>query len=489
MYQNIENLEKINYTILRSIYILAENLYTNRFDMPISRADLAFFEKKHLYILLYNNGSEFGLHTIELSNMQKHTALSTDDKKRLIGKEIDSFNDNKRDSGFFDDYRFLEPLHITQGNDMEADYYIVYSTNGRFCGNSVLLHEVLKLFSAHWGNHIDERKALPNSIYDNENQLLDFSVENAETIKNEAFQRIFSQVSDSRIYDFHALCSCIEEISQQTYEKSIAHGVFAFTTDELQLSYEFLPFIPFEKPYLRMIRKLMETTKNGAMVVRKGKVVGFTLNYSANDFVIKIVERSKWNCEMENKVFFQCIDGTILVPSVSDADVEFTSNYRCEFAAYDNCERLTEIQKMARKQKHGTGIIITNEASKEAERLCSLDRGMMIKPINLYENLPLVEHLTAIDGAILIDPDGMCYAIGVIVDGIATIAGSKARGARYNSLLTYVAWKASEQLHEIADSGAKDQIRCMAIIISEDGTIDYLTTSLIKQQNKNAHTP
>ena len=188
MYKNIENLEKINYAVLRSKYILAENLYTNRFDMPISRADLAFFEENHLYILLYNNGSEFGLRTIELSNMQKHTALSTDDKKRLISEEIDSFNDGRRNPEFFDDYRFFEPIHITQSNDMEVDYYIVYSTNGEFHGNSILLCEVLKLFSAYWKSHIDEWKALPDSIYDNENQMLDFSIENAETIKMKRFK-------------------------------------------------------------------------------------------------------------------------------------------------------------------------------------------------------------------------------------------------------------------------------------------------------------
>jgi hypothetical protein len=34
-------------------------------------------------------------------------------------------------------------------------------------------------------------------------------------------------------------------------------------------------------------------------------------------------------------------------------------------------------------------------------------------------------------GGVLIDPNGTCYAIGVILDGIATTKGDPARGSRY----------------------------------------------------------
>ena len=67
--------------------------------------------------------------------------------------------------------------------------------------------------------------------------------------------------------------------------------------------------------------------------------------------------------------------------------------------------------------------------------------------------------LTAIDGALLVDPDGTCTAIGVILDGRATRGGDPARGARFNSAVRYV---------EGADHP------CLAMVVSEEGTVDVI---------------
>ena len=71
----------------------------------------------------------------------------------------------------------------------------------------------------------------------------------------------------------------------------------------------------------------------------------------------------------------------------------------------------------------------------------------------------LIRSLTSIDGALIISPEGICYAIGAILDGEALCKGSTARGARYNSIVTYVQWKKSGVL---------------AIVISEDQSVDYI---------------
>jgi len=68
--------------------------------------------------------------------------------------------------------------------------------------------------------------------------------------------------------------------------------------------------------------------------------------------------------------------------------------------------------------------------------------------------------ITAIDGAVLIDPGNRCHAIGAILDGLASEAGDPSRGARYNSALRYVA----ASLHA-----------CLAIVVSEDGMIDVVS--------------
>ena len=68
--------------------------------------------------------------------------------------------------------------------------------------------------------------------------------------------------------------------------------------------------------------------------------------------------------------------------------------------------------------------------------------------------------LTSIDGALLMDPSGVCYAAGVILDGEAIKGkGTSSRGARYNSAVRYIygVWH--------GDSG----VECLAVVVSKDG--------------------
>jgi hypothetical protein len=71
----------------------------------------------------------------------------------------------------------------------------------------------------------------------------------------------------------------------------------------------------------------------------------------------------------------------------------------------------------------------------------------------------LLRHVTPIDGAVLLSPDGYCHAIGTILDGIASTKGDPSRGARYNSAVRYVESTPSP---------------CLAVVVSEDGRVDYV---------------
>jgi hypothetical protein len=57
------------------------------------------------------------------------------------------------------------------------------------------------------------------------------------------------------------------------------------------------------------------------------------------------------------------------------------------------------------------------------------------------------------------DPDGVCHAVGVILDGNATPTCTPARGGRYNSAVRYV-----------GDGSTGRQ----ALVLSEDGTLDVV---------------
>lgn len=119
-------------------------------------------------------------------------------------------------------------------------------------------------------------------------------------------------------------------------------------------------------------------------------------------------------------------------------------------------EHLQRLALALIEQRHGTILVISDHAQAEAERLTM--QATPIRPLLLTPDL--VETVTAVDGAILIDPAGTCFAFGVILDGLASKQGHSSRGSRYNSTLHYV-----QTAHTMGH-------RCVAMVISEDGPID-----------------
>ena len=117
---------------------------------------------------------------------------------------------------------------------------------------------------------------------------------------------------------------------------------------------------------------------------------------------------------------------------------------------------LVKAVEAAVQQRHGTMLVITPEAERESQRLAA--QSTVIDPVMVSQDI--VSHLSSIDGAILISPEGIVYSFGVILDGKATANGSSTRGARYNSAIRYV------------DGEMSRNISCLALIVSEDGYVD-----------------
>jgi len=114
-------------------------------------------------------------------------------------------------------------------------------------------------------------------------------------------------------------------------------------------------------------------------------------------------------------------------------------------------DHLFELARTFAEQPHGCLLVISTNAATEAERLDT--QCTRVAPFPLTASvIPLV---TAIDGAVLIDPTGVCHAIGVILDGEASPKCSPERGARYNSAVRYTEWKKNT----------------VAVIKSEDGMV------------------
>lgn len=121
---------------------------------------------------------------------------------------------------------------------------------------------------------------------------------------------------------------------------------------------------------------------------------------------------------------------------------------------------LAKAVEAAVKQRHGTMLVITPEAQQETQRLAA--QSTVIEPVIVSQSI--ISHLSSVDGAILISPEGIIHAFGVILDGQASKNGNSARGARYNSAIRYV------------DEKSSNQINCLALIVSEDGYVDLYST-------------
>ena len=109
----------------------------------------------------------------------------------------------------------------------------------------------------------------------------------------------------------------------------------------------------------------------------------------------------------------------------------------------------------AANQRHGSMIIVAEDAASEADRLSQ--QGTRIEPVLISPQL--MERVSGIDGSIIIDPQGVCHAVGVILDGEAAPECTPSRGSRFNSAMRYVQ--------------SRDKRR-LAIVISDDRTVDII---------------
>ncbi len=223
---------------------------------------------------------------------------------------------------------------------------------------------------------------------------------------------------------------------------------------------------PTELTDYRAVRKLLEMTTpdvhllaDGTSVYALGRQVGHYDAEREDLFAISFVTHYAWELQHASHVLMRSHYGLPGLPRTRVSRTTFRRALKRTFALTEaaKVERLWDVVLEASRQKHGTLLVITTEALAEADRLklqCTL-----IEPVPLT---PLITRLvTSIDGAVLLDPEGYCYSIGVILDGRASGRGDGARGARYNSALRYI---------ESSD------YPCLAVVVSEDGLVDVITS-------------
>jgi hypothetical protein len=121
-------------------------------------------------------------------------------------------------------------------------------------------------------------------------------------------------------------------------------------------------------------------------------------------------------------------------------------------------DRLIEAVQDAIHAEHGTVLVISANAEGESARLAGSHAGF--RPFDPTK--ATIAAASSIDGALMLDIQGRCHGVGLILDGEAGPNEDPARGARYNSVIRYLR------------RYGQHQIPCLAVVVSEDGMINVL---------------
>ena len=259
----------------------------------------------------------------------------------------------------------------------------------------------------------------------------------------------------------------IEELSMAKYEGASIQGKIVVAQknhDAIKDPVLFKNHVPLSDP--KAARKILEMSNDELFVLCENeKFVGLCglenkVNSCENEAImmIEFIGHRHWVLSHFDKRVMDVKNGRPS-PCTPDQSLLKIKSYIERIFSRENSDtnRLFEVCRSALNQAHGTMIIISDHAAQESDRLSVTSTS--ISPRFLTKDL--VENLTSIDGAIIIDTFGKCHALGVILDGESSPGiGSAKRGARYNSACRYVV------------SSKNRGHLCMAVIVSEDGPVD-----------------
>ena len=260
---------------------------------------------------------------------------------------------------------------------------------------------------------------------------------------------------------FHA----VEKFVSKSYEKSGASGrliVLNTETADTQLGIELRqPISIHDDRTIRKLLQLCEGTK--ALLATSEKesgtdmfVFGVGTCEPGPDVVeIDVKGHAEWEVSVDNTALLRVTYGHATIPDPL-LSTDLLSAIAHKIFDSINVSRIANIVQAARNCGHGMLIVISSSPEEEAQRLRR--QAMRIAPkVLLPEEIVT---LGKVDGAVLLGPDGLCHAFGVILDGIASgNAGNLSRGSRYNSAIRYENTVSHKSL---------------LVVISDDGMVDLV---------------
>lgn len=212
----------------------------------------------------------------------------------------------------------------------------------------------------------------------------------------------------------------------------------------------------------RQFRKLLEMTGprldllvDGSAIYGLGCISDEYDGSGQDVFRFGVVEQGVWQMAHHGDTLLQVAHGhpQLARPRISFDLFEASMRQVFPGVAAPDIEAIWRLAEEVAGQAHGTMLVISAAAEQEAARLAPESLVIEPQPVDSL----LLDSMTRIDGAVLLTPDSVCHAVGVILDGIATGTGDAGRGARYNSAVRYATTSPAP---------------CLIVIVSEDGMID-----------------
>ena len=265
-------------------------------------------------------------------------------------------------------------------------------------------------------------------------------------------------------YGYLDLFEQFNQISSLMYEGTQGTGRLLLaqpTGDAVAMSLQFAEPVPFREP--RWARKVLQLATGGtALIADCAEIFGLGDVAAAHNpagsqdvFAIEFLGHYHWRLACGEQVLLVSQYGRASLPQEILSHARLLDTYQRLFptSGKKDFERFWELCQAAVDQSHGSMLVVAQDAACEAARLQS--QGTRIKPTPLTP--ALYRQVSGIDGAVLVDPQSVCYAIGVILDGPAHPACTPSRGARYNSGTRYVRASGTRRL---------------AVVVSDDRTVD-----------------
>ncbi len=222
---------------------------------------------------------------------------------------------------------------------------------------------------------------------------------------------------------------------------------------------------PFPVTEIRRVRKFLEMCQGELSLLTDSKQVwGWAkydeklhLTHTADVLTVRFVGQSHWRLLHRSEALMEVVYGEPKLPRppADPADVKAKIEAKFTNLSAGAADGLIDLVKHAMKAEHGTMLIVSENAAAEAARLTKSTKG--IKPFTPAE--ATIVAASAIDGGILVDLEGKCHGIGIILDGEAGDGENPARGARYNSAIRYL----------------RRHPESLIAVVSEDKTVDIVT--------------